>query len=84
MVEVLLEKKAQEDQIEFEDFVILEDLPTFEEDYDMATAKLEKKPLKKALSKLFKKAKYNSKFLEETVDINKVKRNINYRRYGLF
>ncbi len=48
------------------------------------SVKLEEKPLKKALSKLLKKAKYNTKFLEETVDVNKVKRNIHYRRYGLF
>ena len=83
MVEVLLKKKVHEDQIELVDFIILEDLPTVEEDFEMESVR-EEKPLKKALSKLLKKAKYNTKFLEETVDVNKVKRNIHYRRYGLF
>lgn len=84
MVEVLLKKKVHEDQIELVDFIVLEDLPTVEEDFEMVTVKLDEKPLKKSLSKLLKKAKYNTKFLEETVDVNKVKRNIHYRRYGLF
>ncbi len=84
MVEVLLKKKVHEDQIELEDFIVLEDLPTVEEDYEMVNVKLEEKPLNKSLSKLLKKAKYNAKYLEETVEVNKVKRNIHYRRYGLF
>jgi len=84
MVEVLLKKKVHEDQIELENFIVLEDLPTAEEDFEMESVKLEEKPLKIALSKLLKKAKYNTKFLEETVDMNKVKKNIHYRRYGLF
>ena len=84
MVEVLLKKKVHEDQIELVDFIVLEDLPTVEEDYEMVNVKLEEKPLNKSLSKLLKKAKYNAKFLEETVEVNKVKRNIHYRRYGLF
>jgi len=84
MVEVLLKKKVHEDQIELVDFIVLEDLPTVEEDYEMVNDKLEEKPLKKSLSKLLKKAKYNAKYLEEIVGVNKVKRNIHYRRYGLF
>lgn len=87
MVEVLLKKKDLEDLIDlenFEDFVILEELPTFEEDYEMVKVKLEEKPFKKALSKLLKKAKYNAKYLEEMVDVDKVKRNLHYRNYGHF
>ncbi|MHA2037654.1 MAG: hypothetical protein ACW98X_14550 [Promethearchaeota archaeon] len=84
MVEVLLKKNALEEPIEFEDFIILEELPTVEEEYEIVKVKLEEKPLKKALLKLFKRAKYNAKYLEEMVDANKVKRDINYRRYGLF
>jgi hypothetical protein len=84
MVEVLLKKKALEDLFEIEDLVILEELPTVEEGYELVKVKLEKKPLKKALSKLFKKAKYNAKYLEEMVEVNKIKRNIHYRNYGLF
>ena len=84
MVEVLFEKRTLDEPIELEDLIILEEFPTVEEDYEMVEVKLEEKPLKKALLKLLKKAKYNSKYLEETVNINKVKRNIHYRRYGLF
>lgn len=84
MVEVLLKKKALEEPIELEELIILEELPTAEEDYEIVKVKLEEKPLKKALSKLLKKAKYNAKYLEEMVDVNKVKRDIHYRRYGLF
>ncbi len=84
MVEVLLKKKVLEDLIELEDFLILDELTTVEEDHEMVKVKLEEKPLKKALLKLLKKAKYNAKYLEEMVDVNKVKRNIHYRNYGLF
>ncbi len=84
MVEVLLKKNALKAPIEFEDLIIFEELPTVEEDYEIVKVKLEEKPLKKALSKLLKRAKYNAKYLEEMVDVNKVKRDIHYRRYGLF
>jgi ribosomal protein L22 len=84
MVEVLLKKKVLEELIELEDFVILEELTTVEEDHEMVKVELEEKPLKKALLKLLKKAKYNAKYLEEMVDVNKVKRNILYRNYRLF
>ena len=84
MVEVLLKKKVLDEPIEIEDLVILVEYPTVEEDYEIVEVKLEEKPLKKALSKLLKKAKYNAKYLEEMVDVNKVKRDIHYRRYGLF
>jgi len=84
MVEVLLRKNVLKDLLELEDFIILEDLPTVEEDYEIVKVELEEKPLKKALSKLLKKAKYNAKYLEEMVDVNKAKRNIHFRNYGLF
>jgi ribosomal protein L22 len=84
MVEVLLKKKVLEELIELEDFVILEELTTVEEDHEMVKVELEEKSLKKALLKLLKKAKYNAKYLEEMVDVNKVKRNILYRNYRLF
>lgn len=84
MVEVLLKKKVLEDLLEIEDLVILEEYPTVDEDYEILKVKVEEKPLKKALSKLLKKSKYNAKYLEEMVDVNKVKRDIHYRRYGLF
>ena len=84
MVEVLLKKKTLRDLIELADFIVLEELPTVEEDFEMVRVKLDKKPLKKALLKLVKKAKYNPKYLEELVDVNKAKRNIYSKNYGLF
>ncbi len=84
MVEVLFEKRTLDEPIELEDLIILEEFPTVEEDYEMVKVKLGEKPLKKALSKLLKKAKYNAKYLEEMVNVNKIKRDIHYRRYGLF
>ncbi|MFW9822502.1 MAG: hypothetical protein ACFFE4_06185 [Candidatus Thorarchaeota archaeon] len=82
MVEVLLKRKTLEEPVKFEDLVVLEEFPSVEEDY--VKVKVEEKPVKKALSRLMKKAKYNAKYLEEMVDVNKVKRNLNYRRYALF
>lgn len=84
MVEVLFKKKALRELIELEDFIIIEELPTVEEDFEMVRVKLDEKPLKKALSKLLKKAKYNPKYLEELLDVNKAKRNIYSKNYGLF
>jgi hypothetical protein len=46
--------------------------------------KAEEKPVKKALLKLLKKAKYNAKYLEEKIPVENIKRNLNYRNYGLF
>lgn len=82
MVEVLLKRKTLEEPVKFEDLVVLEEFPSVEEDY--VKVKVKEKPVKKALSRLMKKAKYNAKYLEEMVDVNKVKRNLNYRRYALF
>ncbi|MBY8986106.1 MAG: hypothetical protein KGD65_13605 [Candidatus Lokiarchaeota archaeon] len=84
MVEVLLKKKVFDKLLEIEDLVILEEYSTVDEDHEIIKVKVEEKPLKKALSKLLKKSKYNAKYLEEMVDVNKVKRDIHYRRYGLF
>jgi len=76
MVEVLFKKRVLDEPIELKDFIILEKFSPVEEDFEMVKGKIEKKPLKKALSKLLKKGKYNPKYLEETVNINKVRRNI--------
>jgi len=70
IAEVLLKKNVLKDLIELEDLVIIKELSTVQEDYEMVKVKLEEKPLKKALLKMLKKAKY----LEEIVDVNKVKR----------
>jgi hypothetical protein len=44
---------------------------------------VEKKPVKKILSKLFKKAELNAKYLEQTIPIHRLERQRVYRDYGL-
>ncbi|MFX1572825.1 MAG: hypothetical protein ACFFB0_08750 [Promethearchaeota archaeon] len=84
MVEVLIEKKALKEPIKIEEIIILEELPPLEGEYEVVKVKAEEKPIKRALSKLLKKAKYNAKYLEEVFSVDKVKRNIYYRNYGLY
>lgn len=84
MVEVLIKRKALEEPKESEFLIFLEELPAVEEDHEIVKAKIVEKPLKKALSKLLKKSKYNPKYLEEMKDVSRVPRDVYYRRYGLF
>lgn len=84
MVQVYIKQKELEEPFEIEDVIILEELPAIEEDYTVTQVKAEEKPVKKALLKLLKKAKYNAKYLEEKIPVENVKRNIYYRNYGLF
>lgn len=84
MVQVFIAKKADEELIKIEKIVIIEELPTGKEEYKRITIKTEEKSFNKALLKLLKKAKYNSKYLEELIPIKKVKRNIHYRNTGLY
>ncbi|MHA2037952.1 MAG: hypothetical protein ACW972_09940 [Promethearchaeota archaeon] len=44
---------------------------------------VEKKPIKKRLSKLFKKAKLNAKYLEHVIPIQRVEQQRAYRDFGL-
>ncbi len=45
--------------------------------------RVEKKPVKKRLSKLFKKAELNAKYPEQIIPIHRLKRQRVYRDYGL-
>ena len=87
MVQVLDRKRDFKGPFEIENVIIteefLEKFPAIEEEHEIVKEKAEKTPIKKGLSKLFKKAKYNAKYLEETIPITKVKRNIHYRNYGI-
>jgi hypothetical protein len=84
MVQVLIKKKELEEPFVLEDIIILEELPAIEEDYTIVRVKAEEKPVKKALLKLLKKAKYNPKYLEEKIPIENIRRNINYRNFGIY
>jgi len=83
MVEVMVKEKALEEPFKIEDIIILEELPPIEWEFEVVKVKAEEKPIKRALSKLLKKARYNAKYLEEVFTVDKVKRNIYYRNYGL-
>ncbi|MFW9941401.1 MAG: hypothetical protein ACFFFT_10210 [Candidatus Thorarchaeota archaeon] len=82
MVQVLIKKNELEKPFVLEDVIILEELPAIEGDYEVIKVKAAEKPVKKALLKLMKKAKYNAKYLEEKISIEKIRKNIYYRNYG--
>ncbi|MHA1986330.1 MAG: hypothetical protein ACW98D_06820 [Promethearchaeota archaeon] len=84
MVQVFIAKKAHEEPMVVEKITIIEELSAEKEEFKRTIIKTEEKPFKKALLKLMKKAKYNAKYLEERIPLDKVKRNINYRNTGLY
>jgi len=57
-------------------------LPVEEEIAKVEEIKTEKKPVKKRLLKLFNKAKYNAKYLEETYTLDQLKARVYSRVYG--
>jgi len=81
MEQVLVRKV--EPELKFE-VVVLEEVSVEQELLEVAQPQEEQKPVKKALLKLFKKGKYNAKYLEELVSPDAVKRNVNYRLYGYY
>ena len=88
MTQIIVKKKEPEIDIELklklEKIIVLEELPAKDEQYEELKKKAGKKRVKKALLKLFKKTKYNAKYLEETIPIEKVKRMVPYRNHGVF
>ncbi|KKM59540.1 hypothetical protein LCGC14_1548000 [marine sediment metagenome] len=84
MVEVLVKNKVLEESLEEVEIVFLEELPVIEADNRMVKVRVEENPIKKALLKLFKKARYNPKYIEEEINIVKAKKNTYYRNYGLY
>jgi len=84
MVEVLLKKRALEEPIDKVEIFIVEELPVIEEDVRIVKVRLKDKPIKKALLKLFKKARYNAKYFEETTNIDKARKNMFDRNYGSY
>ncbi|MBA7669881.1 MAG: hypothetical protein KAW51_06780 [Candidatus Lokiarchaeota archaeon] len=84
MVQVFDKEKNPEQGIELIEFIILEELPMEEVQVEELGVAQREKPVKKALLKLINKAKYNSKFLEETVPIEKVRNKIHFRSYAVY
>jgi len=84
MVQVLIKRKELEEPFVLEDLIILEELPAIEDDYAIVRVKAEEKPVKKALLKLLKKAKYNAKYLEGKIPVEKIRRNIHTRNYAVY
>jgi hypothetical protein len=83
MEQVLVRKVEPEPELEFE-VVVLEEVSVEQEVLEAAKPQEEQKPVKKALLKLFKKSKYNAKYLEELVSLDAAKKNVYYRNYGYF
>ncbi|MHA1477404.1 MAG: hypothetical protein ACTSPU_04315 [Promethearchaeota archaeon] len=81
-MEQILVRKV-EPGLEFE-VAFLEEVVVKQELLEEAKLQEEQKPVKKALLKLFKKSKYNAKYLEELVSLDAAKRNVHYRNYRYF
>jgi len=81
MEQVLLKKQEPELKLELE---VLEEVPVKADLLEEEKPEEKQKPLKKALLKLLKKGKYNSKYLEELKSPDAVKRNVYYSKYGNF
>ena len=79
MEQVLVRKV--EPELKFE-VVVLEEVSVEQELLEVAQPQEEQKPVKKALLKLFKKGKYNAKYLEELVSPDAAKRYDHYRNFG--
>ncbi|MHA1320775.1 MAG: hypothetical protein ACTSQ1_13340 [Promethearchaeota archaeon] len=79
MEQILLRKEEPEVKIEF---MILEELPVELEQPKEIDVKAEVKP-KKALLKLFRKGKYNAKYLEKLASVDDARKMINYRNLGV-
>ncbi len=77
-------KKETEIGIKLEKVIVLEELSEIEEYYEEVKPDGKKKPIKRALLKIFKKSKHNAKYLEERIPIKKVNRKIPYRNHGIY
>jgi len=78
MVQVL-ERKEIKVLMDLEE-LSLEKLPVVEEKQEIP----EEKPVKKGLLKFLKKSKYNPKYHEELIPVEKVRDKTHYINYGVF
>ena len=81
MEQVLVRKEEPVLKLEV---VVLEEVSVRQELLEEAKPQEEQKPVKKALLKLLKKGKNNSKYLEELVSLDDAKKNVYYKNYGYF
>jgi len=81
MEQVLVRKEEPELKLEVE---VLEEVPAKQEVHEEAKPQEEQKPVKKALLKLLKKGKYNTKYLEELVSPDAARKNVYYNNYGSY
>ena len=84
MVQVLEREKDHKFSIILEEIVILEELPMEDERIEEPKVAIREKQRKKALKKLFNKAKYNANYLKETKKIEDVKNRIHFRNYAVY
>jgi hypothetical protein len=84
MVQVLEKERVPEFSFKIEEVIIVEELPMEEEQHVEPEVSKRETAIKRALLKLFKKAKYNAKYLEETIPIEEIKRKIYYRNRGVY
>lgn len=75
---VKIEAILESDEIK----IVLEKLPEPKKHIEKVKGKEE--PKKSRLLKLFKKAKYNAKYHEELIPIEKVKSQIHFRNFGVY
>jgi len=84
MEQVLVKKKLPQLDYELAEVLLLEQFQKKEESYELELPKEEEKPLNKALRKLHNKGKYNAKYLEELLPVDKVRQQGLYRNFGVF
>jgi hypothetical protein len=84
VVQVLEKEKEHKYKIVLEEIIILEELPMEEERIEKPEViKREKQP-KRALKKLFNKAKFNVNYLKDTKRIEDIKNKIHFRNYAVY
>ncbi|MFX1378737.1 MAG: hypothetical protein ACFFA4_06550 [Promethearchaeota archaeon] len=84
MVQVLDKNKELKHSLVLEEIIILEELPIEGEYVEESKVIEHKKPPKRVLSKLLKKAKLNANYLKEIERIEDVKNKLNYRNRAIF
>ena len=83
MEQILVKKEVMKNVKQLEEIIILGKLKSELEYYELVKVTPQKKRLKKAILKILQKAQYNAKYHEETIPISNIKRNLNYRNYGV-
>lgn len=95
-MQILEKEKKNLETNELEGFLTLEEfsielkkieeyeVPPQEELVKKIEPQIREKPIKKALLKLIQKSKYNPKYLEEKIPIEKLKNKLQFRNRGVY